>query len=218
MRGLIYTAIIGGRDKPLRVRVPEGNVDYLMFTDGVAPKGWQEVRVPRHENPRLAARLRKVTLPEQAQDYDWVLWIDGSHIPQVPIAPHVEKWLEEKSFAAYKHHHWDCTYTEIKFCTKLGKDRPEKLKTAGQALLNMNFPRHYGQVATTILARRVDRQIVADHSECWDHWIRNFTVRDQVSFMHCIWSASDGDPAEDHLHYVGPNAFKNDLFHYQGGH
>lgn len=218
VKGLIYTAIYGGRDRPLRIRAPEGNVDYLMFTDSVAPKGWKEVRELSHGNPRLAARLRKVVLPEQAEGYDWALWIDGSHIPQVPIAPHVEKWLEAKDFAAYKHHHWDCTYKEIEKCKAFGKDTREKLERAEEALKGAGFPVHYGQLATTILARRVGSELVAQHSECWKEWIENFTIRDQVSFMHCLRHVSGFAPLEENLHWIGPNAFKNELFHYQGGH
>ncbi|GBE23833.1 hypothetical protein BMS3Bbin02_00098 [bacterium BMS3Bbin02] len=218
MKGLIYTAIYGGRDRPLAVWCPEGNVDYLMFTDTKAPKGWKEVLDLRPKNPRLAARLRKVALPEQAGGYDWALWIDGSHIPQVPIAPLVEKWLEAKNFAAYKHHHWDCTYKEIEKCKALGKDTRERLDRAEKALVGAGFPVHYGQLASTILARRVGSDLALTHARLWRHWIETYTIRDQVSFMASLWQLSGKAPAEDNLHWIGPNAFKNETFHYQGGH
>lgn len=218
VRGLVYTAIYGGRDKPMRVAVPEGNVDYLMFTDTLIPKGWQGAMEPRPQNPRLAARMRKIVLPEQAADYDWALWIDGSHMPKVPIGEHVARWLEEKELAAYKHHHWDCTYTEIKFCKKLGKDKAEKLDACDAWLRRVGFPEHYGQIASTILARRVDSDLVADHAKWWKKAVEERSIRDQVSFMWSLWFCTGEAPAEENLHYIGPNAFRNDLFHYQGGH
>lgn len=218
VKGLVYTALYGQRDKPLRIRAPEPNVDYLMFSDGHVPKGWKEVHDKPPANPRLAARVRKVQLPAEAEGYDWVLWIDASHIPQVPIARHVEEWLADKDFAAYRHHHWDCTYTEIKHCKRLGKDKPERLDRCEAQLRSEGLPEHYGQIASTILARRVGSEIVEKHGRCWDHWVREMSIRDQVSFMHCLWILA-GDALEDlPLHYIGANAFRNELFHYQGGH
>lgn len=218
MKGLIYTALFGGRDKPLAVRAPEGNVDYLMFTDSRAPKGWEEVLCGRSAHSRLEARLRKVVLPPQADGYDWAMWVDASHVPQVPIASHVERWLESHEFAAYRHHHWDCSYKEIEMCKRLGKDKAVRLDFCAEKLRSAAFPEHYGQIASTILARRVESHVVASHAHCWKMWIELFSIRDQVSFMHCLRDVTGAESAEEHLHYIGPNAFRNELFHYQGGH
>lgn len=220
MKGLVYTAIIGDRDRPLRRRVKEHGVDYLMFTDRSAPKGWEEVRVgsisPRRA--RYTARNIKIMLPDQAKGYDWALWVDGSHVPQRPIARHVEEWLESKDFAAYRHHGWSCTYKEISQCAKLGKDRVDRLSRASRLLEDAGFPRGYGQIATTVLARRVSSQLVREHMAEWWGCIDIMSIRDQVSFMYCLWRLTGRDPAESNLHYIGPNAFRNELFHYQGGH
>ncbi len=40
-RGLVYTAVMGGYDKPKPVRVQEDGVDYMMFTDGPGAHGWE---------------------------------------------------------------------------------------------------------------------------------------------------------------------------------
>jgi hypothetical protein len=217
MKGLVYTAIFGGRDQPLAIE-PEPGVDYLMFTDGPSAEGWKTYREHTNGDPRMAARHIKLNMPNrpEAQDYDWTLWIDGSHVPKVPIAPLVEKWLENADFAAYKHHHWDCTYTEIRKCIELHKDTKENLQRAERELRTMKFPEHYGQIASTILARR-QNQVVKLHAACWTKRLRTMSVRDQISFMYGLWMLND-QPEPPRLHYIGPTAFNNAEFHFQGGH
>lgn len=215
MKGLVYTAIFGGKDKPQAIK-PEPGVDYLMFTDGPCPAGWKLYREHHNGNPRMAARLIKTDMPNrpEAQGFDWTLWMDGSHVPKVPIAGLVEKWLKDADFAAYKHHGWDCTYTEIRKCIELKKDTREKLEKAEKGLRDSKFPKHYGQIASTILARK-QNGVTKAHAAVWKACLESMSVRDQVSFMYILWGLG-----KEHarLHYIGPHAFSNKEFHYQGGH
>jgi len=212
MKGLVYTAIFGGRDRPLAIK-PEPGIDYLMFTDGPHAEGWQTYREHTNGDPRMAARLIKLDMPNrpEAQSYDWTLWIDGSHTPKVTIASLVPKWLRSVDFAAYRHHHWDCTYTEIRKCIQLKKDTKENLARAEKHLRLNDFPENYGQIATTILARK-QNDTVRLHAKRWMRSLKSMSIRDQITFMYYLWLL-DG-----HLHYIGPHAFVNDEFYFQGGH
>lgn len=212
MRGLVYTAIFGGHDKPLKVKCPEKNVDYLMFTDGESESGWEHVAEPPTDNPRMQARLRKIPIPSQGLDYDWVIWVDGSCVPQVPIAKHVEGWLSGKDFAAFRHPHRDCAYSEIRACRCRGKDQSQNLCRADEELHRIGFPIGYGMIATGVFARRVDSKLVRDHADLWSKWVETYTVRDQISVMVCLWELTDHGPAEDHLHSITGDIYSGELF------
>jgi len=212
MKGLVYTAIFGGRDKPLPITREDG-IDYLMFTDGPSADGWHTFHEHTNGDPRMAARMVKVDMPNrpEAQGYDWTLWLDGSHVPKVPIADLVEEWLADADFAAYRHHHWDCTYVEIRKCIELKKDTAERLNAAGTVLRMAGFPEHYGQIASTILARK-QNDATTMHASLWKGCLMDLSVRDQISFMYTLWLC------KGMLHYIGPNAFVNNEFTFQGGH
>lgn len=220
-KGLVYTAIYGNRDEPHPILQRDHGVDYVMFTDRErAPAGWEKVLLdPKWDvaSPRLRARMVKARPPVPLMDYDWFMWIDGSHTPARLLRKDIEQWLKGKSFAAYRHHHWNCTYTEIRKCKEFKKDDPQVLDLAAETLRKEGFPEDYGQVATTVLVRKND-QLAAMHSVKWLEAIHSMSIRDQVSFMYLIWKLTLGKPAEDHLHYIGPNAFTNSDFTYHGGH
>lgn len=218
MTGLVYTALFGGRDYPMAV-TPEPGVDFLMFADGPIPNGWNRGPRTPFTNPRLRARLIKTLAPVEpwGENYDWTLWIDASHSPKVPVKRMAEEWLRfGHIFAAYAHHAWDCTYTEIRKCIALKKDTAERLEPVAAFLREQGFPEDYGQIASTVLLRK-QCNVVRQHALAWHQDMTLMSIRDQVSFMYEIWKLGYQDPLEV-LRIVGPNAFKNDQFHYQGGH
>lgn len=224
MRGLVYTAIFGGSDvpQPLRKEVREKNVDYLMFTDGPGAEGWQLYKERTCQNTRLQARLIKTNMPNrpEAKDYDWTLWMDGSHTIRVPISEHVEHWLAEADFAAYKHHQWDCTYKEIQKCIEFKKDSAARLEPIRKRLRDEGFPEHYGQIASCVLVRK-QNPTTAMHARAWLDAVQNMSVRDQITFMYILWLQREVHGMDCRLHYLGSNAFYNTAefkFHYQGGH
>jgi hypothetical protein len=133
------------------------------------------------------------------------------------VAPLVQKWLSEGHvFAAYAHHAWNCTYTEIRKCIEFGKDTDLKLSQVHAFFKEEGFPQCYGQIASTILLRK-QCELVERHALAWQQDMTLMSFRDQVSFMYEIWKLGYQDPS-DVLKIVGPHAFENREFYYQGGH
>jgi hypothetical protein len=218
MKGLVYTALFGGRDKPMAVS-PYDGVDYLMFTDGEVPAGWERGPRTPFTNPRLRARLIKTLAPVEpwGEKYDWTMWVDASHKPNISPQLIAEAWFSKgQPFAAYAHHVWNCTYTEIRKCIQLKKDTAARLEPVAAFFREQGFPENYGQIASTILLRW-QCDVVRQHALAWHQDMTLMSIRDQVSFMYEIWKLGYKDPTEV-LAVVGPNAFKNFQFHYQGGH
>jgi hypothetical protein len=128
--------------------------------------------------------------------------------------------LAEADFAAYKHHQWDCSYTELRKCIELKKDSVKRLGPLGERFKKAGFPRNYGQIASCVLIRR-QNSVTSMHAHAWLNAVINLSVRDQTTFMYLLWAQDAVLGMKSRLHYLGSNAFYNTAefkFHYQGGH
>jgi hypothetical protein len=169
-------------------------------------------------NPRMKARRIKVGMPlsEASKGYDWTMWCDGSHLPKVPIARLVEKWLDGFSFAGWLHHAWQCTYTEIRKCGEFKKESMDKLAIALKEIRESGFPEDYGQMATPVVIRRQCDE-AKQHAEMWLDCVEHLSIRDQISYVWCgwrLWKLA----MEDWINVLGSSAFNNEVMSYAGGH
>ncbi len=189
-RGLVYTAIMGGYDKPKPVRVQEDGVDYVMATDGPGAGGWQ-VKQPRlvriKADCRELARRVKVAMPVGLSDeYDWTMWVDGTMEIVGPVKAFAEKALEKHDFAAWRHPWWQCSYTEVDKCIAMKKDSRFNLERGRSLLKKGGLPKNHGQLATWVLLRK-NTSMVEDHARLWWRDMKETTMRDQVTFMLNLW-------------------------------
>lgn len=218
MKGLVYTAIFGGRDQLHSLLHKEDGIDYVAYLDRHYhdAKGWQQKVQPETEmgkNPRLRARFYKTMMPK-LQDglYDWCLWMDGSHMNKKPIKSLVEeKILNGFDVALHKHPARKCAYAEAKECARIGKDKKEKIDLALQRLKEMGYPKDAGLHATPTVFRLINDKTIAHAKDWWD-FVHTVSIRDQVSFD--ALSLKHGL----RVNTLPGHCYESESFRYFGGH
>lgn len=215
MPGLVYTANVGGYDKPRPLGFREQGVDYVCLTDGPPVEGWTTIPVGNYEDARAAARMIKITVPLIHPSYDWWLWVDGNIKIVGPVRELAERLLSKHEFAAMQHPWWDCSYKEIDKCIELKKDTPENLEAARAYLREEGMPKQAGQIATWLLFRK-HSELVEEHAKQWWADCSVFTMRDQVTFMLNLRRVG----AEVNMFTKGPkaNEWRYGPFHFVRGH
>jgi hypothetical protein len=215
MAGLIYTANLGGYDRPRRLKVePELGVRYWMFGNGIQARGWDPLHPPWPvtKSPLKLARELKVLMPILHPLMDWFLWMDGTMQLKAPVLPWIEKLLESGvNFAAFRHNEFGCSYLEIDACIARCKDSKSNLEAARTMLRKSRFPDDYGQVATGFLWRRSCPE-VREHARTWWEAMKATTMRDQATFMWALKACGQ------EVEYLPGLHTKNNLVHYHRGH
>lgn len=214
MRGLVYTAIFGGRDQLHSIIHVEPGVDYVAYVDQPYPhaKGWEQVRKPVIDhNPRLTARSFKIAIPEDGK-YDWMLWCDGSHIPKIPLKDRIEKvWLNNNDAALHGHPARECAYLEAKECARIKKDKPENIQKIVDRMKMAGYPQGHGLHATPTMVRRVNDKTMAHAKEWWE-CVSTCSVRDQTSFDFLAWKHGLK------VFTIAGHCYESDRYKYHGGH
>ena len=216
MKGLVCTAIFGDRDK-LHSIVPEDGVKYIADVDRkhLNVKGWTQMVVSDSKelsSPRMFARRLKTLAPVWALGSDWVLWMDGSHTPKVPLKKLIEDvWLKDADVALHKHPARKCAYAEAKECQRMKKDTPENIKKIVGYMKDYDYPENHGLHATPTIVRRVNHHVKA-HARDWWECIRDMSVRDQTSFDFLCWRHGLK------IYTIPGHCYESPRFTYHGGH
>lgn len=216
MKGLVYTAIFGGRDQLRPLLVPEADVDYVAYVDREYPKasGWrQKIMAPIHGSPRLDSRFHKIFMPAFGESlYDWMLWCDGSHQPKVPLRKLIEEtWLKDADIALHKHPARNCAYAEAKECARIKKCTGANADSIMDRMLAEGYPREHGLHATPTLVRKVNEKTAA-HAKLWWDCVKRNCVRDQTSFDYAAWKTGAK------VFTIPGHCYESPRFKYFGGH
>ena len=124
MRIIIYTAIFGRYDylkKPTRF----ANCSYMCFTDDchLNQENWVVKLEKGHcDDARRNAKIFKILPHRYFPEFDYSLWVDGTHIPTLDVNILVERYLDGEDIAFFNHPDRTCIYQEAKACKKLRKD------------------------------------------------------------------------------------------------
>lgn len=217
-KGLIYSCMVGSRSTILPLKFKETDVDYAMYTDDpgqAVGSGWTVVPLPRSKTKayRAQSRVYKWDLGVLPDGYDWVMWIDSTHVPRIPLKDIIEKrWLLNDTIAAFPHPIRTCSYLEIDACVSRNKDSKPVLAKAREYLKGMEAKSNTGLFALGLVARRV----------CYEQ--RNFGIdllkplislcpRDQIFFVPFM---------EKHglkCHGITPGSvYNSEFFSYYGPH
>lgn len=189
-RRVVYTAIVGGKDRLRDPLYQLPDVDYICFSDDstlrskvydIRPLPWQEA------SPRLSARriklLPHLLFPEHGQS----LWIDGSICIRADITMLWEMALAEHKMAALRHPHRQCLYQEAETCARLGREKPDRLANQAEAYRLAGMPSDAGLFETSILFRTHHAPVVVGAMEGWWQEVHERSERDQVSLPYVLW-------------------------------
>lgn len=187
---VVYTAVFGNYDVVREPAYIDENVDYLCFTDqeDFRSDAFKVIRVDKlFENNTQCARMLK-TLPHIfLPGYETSVWIDGSaRIRGLPLQKLIKESLSNNDIAVHSHFQRDCVYQEAKECIHQRKDDNHSIERQIEYIAALGYPENNGLVETAQVIRR-HSEAVSLVNEYWWSFIRDFSIRDQLSFNVVCW-------------------------------
>ena len=210
LRVVVYTAIYGSRDE-LREAPRFPGVRYVCFTDNekLVSKTW-DIRVAKgfSADPRRNTKIFKILAHHYFPEYEYSLWVDGTHVPAVDPRFLVHTFLEKSDIALFRHPVRNCIYEEMAECIRCCKDDPAVIREQEHAYRNDGYPEQRGLVTCTVILRRHSAAGVREAMEAWWREIERHSVRDQLSFNYIAYRM--------HLDYalLPGNVYLNHFFTY----
>lgn len=187
MNIVVYSAIFGGYDHfrpPLNMHE---DVRYVLFTDKHLDRSaWEVIVVKPEYSRRKQARFHKILAHRHFPEADYTIWIDGWL--QLIADPHVLLgFLDGNDIAMETHRERDCIYAEAEEVIRQHKViKPEYAREQVRRYAIDGFPAHYGLTSTYMMVRR-NTPGIAEMENLWWSEIDRHTLRDQLSFMYCMW-------------------------------
>ena len=194
-RFVVYTVMTGGYEQVSQPECIDPRFDYVLFsndfkdnTNGV----WQIRHIDCKldgDNKRLS-RYPKTHPESLLSEYEASLYIDAN----LSIA---DNWIYDRFIELFKK---GCIYSGIKLLMS-GRDcifeHAFDMSIAGvvhdydaivqcHELYKRGFPRHFGLNENNVIFRRHTKEMEEVDKEWW-WWITNYTFRDQLSYMYCLW-------------------------------
>jgi hypothetical protein len=190
---IVYSANIGGYDKPSELTSYDKNIEYIYFTDNTnfTSEIWN-IKPIDFVNPKLDNRRKSrflklnphIVLPE----HDISIWMDGS---LEPIFTSAHELLEKIGFGdnnimCYKHRFRNCIYDECEEVLNWKLDFPALVVTQSTNYYNKGFPRNYGLYENGFMIRR-NNDKMKKFNEFWWNEVSKNSARDQLSQMYSCW-------------------------------
>jgi hypothetical protein len=204
LRVVVYTAIFAGKDK-LKEPPRFTGVDYVCFTDDqhLSSKTWKIVKVKGpYQDPRKNAKLYKVLPHRFFPDYEYSLWVDGTHMPVVDARFLVHTFLRKEHIALFAHPVRNCIYEEMEVCLRYNKEDVAVIAKLKQKYLNEKYPCYNGLATCTVVLRKHHVPKVQRAMEDWWQEIENYSMRDQLSFNYIA-----------RRHQLGYAVIPGDIYH-----
>ena len=187
----VYTCITGNYDNLHEIENVEKEVDYLCFTNNknIKSSTWKIIYIEdnRLDNQRLSRKIKMLGHPIISDNYEISVWMDASVIFKKSIINFVNKYLKDSPFAAIKHHCRNCIYDEALECIKQRKDDRKTILNHIDFLKKSGYPSNNGLYEMTVFIKKHNDPVVIKTMELWFETICNYSKRDQLSFMYCVW-------------------------------
>ncbi len=186
----VYTCITGNYDIVNEIVNKEKGIDYYLFTNNknITSKTWKVIYIEDEslDNQRLSRKIKMLGHPEMNDKYQIFVWMDASVIWKKSIKEFVQKYLKKNNFVTFKHAFRNCIYEEAYECIKMRKDKKQTILKHIDFLTKEGFPHDYGLCEMTVFIRRKD-ELVEKTMKLWFDMVCNYSKRDQLSFMYCVW-------------------------------
>jgi hypothetical protein len=185
---VVYTAIFGDRDF-LQTPILFKGVSYVCFTDNPAIMSdvWKIVYVPpTEEHPRRQAKIFKILPHLYFPEFTYSIWVDATHIPKVHPRKLINQFLRKENIALFKHHKRNCIYDEAEECVALGLDDKDIIRNQILNYKNAGYPEQNGLSTCTVIFRKHNDANVITAMEKWWSEIKDFSMRDQISFNYVM--------------------------------
>jgi len=187
MKITVYSAIFGDYDHFRPPLNASEDADYVLFTDKpVQVPVWDVRVVDRPYSRRKSARHYKILSHRYFPFSDYTIWIDGWL--QLIVNPEsILHYLGDNDIAMETHAKRDCVYNEAQVVINARKViKPIYAMNQVNKYRAWGFPEHYGLTASFLVIRR-NTERLAELEEMWWEELDRHTLRDQLSFMPCMW-------------------------------
>ncbi len=187
----VYTCITGSYDDIHELDNKEVGVDYYLFTNNKNLKSntWNVFYIEDNnlDNQRLSRKIKMLGHPIINDNYEISVWQDASVIWKKSVKEFVKKYLKENSFASFKHYLRNCIYDEANECIRTRKDNKETILKHIGFLKKENYPKQNGLCEMTVFIKKHNEEKVKKTMQDWFNMVCNYSKRDQLSFMYCVW-------------------------------
>ena len=184
----VYTALFGDHDVLQAPAWRPDGLDFLCFSDRPREvEGWQVIlHDPGEDTPALNNRRLKILPFEALRDYGASLYVDANTLFLGDPLLFVQRWLEDRPFAAWAHPERDDVYTECEAILASCRSEPGPILDLYRRLREESFPAHDGLVEASFLWRIHDDPDVQAFCRAWWDTLQEFPKRDQLCFPHVV--------------------------------
>lgn len=193
---VVFTVLTGGYESILQPLVVDERFDYILFSNDFEEKQigyWQIKPIPHVVDPNDNKRLSRYpkTHPEELlSEYDSSLYIDAN----IQIA---DKWVYNRcvELSTLRVEHAgikllatgrdDIYRHAYDMCVMRAEHDTNAIRHC-HVLYLKGFPEHWGLNENNIIFRSHTGRMKKVDEEWW-WWIKNYSYRDQFSYMYCLW-------------------------------
>jgi hypothetical protein len=194
----VYTCITGNYDNLAEINksVRGTNIDFYCYTNNpnLKSKTWKIMGLNNEElldDVRLQRKCKILGNPAIEEKYDWIIWMDAN----VRLRKDIRKYIDEQCIPNSKNYDWfqlkhcdrDCIYDESEACKELKKDDFRIIDKTINIIKKDDFPRHFGLTCTNLFVRKANDKHISKIQQEWWNMVKNYSRRDQLSFMYIIW-------------------------------
>ena len=189
----VYTCITGSYDNLKEVKVNEENIDYICFTNNkqLTSSTWKIIYIEddKLSNHYLSRKLKMIGDSYIDENYTLSIWIDASVIFKKSVKEFLNEYIDYKNdvFLACKHHLRNSIAEEAKACIRYKKGNKERIDKLLSFYKQENFKDDLGLLEMTLIVKRHNDPLVRKTMKLWFDMILNYSERDQLSFMYCIY-------------------------------
>jgi len=198
-RRVVYTAIFGGRDRPIEPSYRTKDCDFVCFTDSdLQSKIWDMRKVVSvNDDPVRAAKIYKILPHKFLPEYEESIWVDGNMLVRGDADAVFKRSFAHAPMAVFDHRQLkgdarDCVYEEAEAIiakTKEGKykDDPVLVRQQIERYRKEGYPEHHDLLSGMVLVRKhLDAHVVSVMEQWWEE-IQKGSRRDQLSFNYVAW-------------------------------
>ena len=184
---IIYTTNLGGYDDLHDAPRHSRNVEYLYYTDGESPKGWEKIEMKdtiEDTSVRRESRYYKIN-SHLLPPHDISIYIDASYIIKKDIAELV-MFLGDRDIALAEHERDNCVYQHAKRVLVLKLDTAGYVKKQVERYKRKGFPKDFGVSENCLIIRKNTQQVRLLNELWWIEYQRG-SQRDQLSMPYALW-------------------------------
>jgi hypothetical protein len=190
MDKVIYTCITDPKYPLKEFSYINKDYNYICFTTlRLKSKNWEIIKIQKEDDLDSAKLSRKYKiLHHKYFPYaEKTIYIDSKFSINFDMEQFIkDNNFEDENIVNLTHPKRSCIYEEAKYCieNKIGnkKDIEKQIKIYREN----NYPEQNGLKANGLLIRK-NNKIVNNVMDDWWEEVRNFSSRDQISFMYILW-------------------------------